>query len=671
MLKKFIIFLFILIPSFIFPMCTCTYNKAIGSPYAQSSSPFSVAFSPSGCLAVANPGTDNISIFKADPTTCSLSLIGNYNTGQLTAPSAVAFSANGSCLAAANFGNNTVSIHTVASDCTLTPVSGSPFAAGASPTSVAFSPVPCSNGSYLLAVANNISNNVSIYTVNPTNCNPTEISGSPFSTGVQPTSVAFSPSGNCLAVTNAGDNTISMFTVNSTSCSLNTPANTFTTGPDPVSVAFSPNGSCLAVTNQKFGIGNGSVSMFTVNSDCTLTAVAGSPFGTGPGPNGVAFSPNSSCLAVANQYSDTISIFTVNSGCTLSEITGSPFVTGTNPISVAFAPNGSCLAVANSEDFVATIVMLTTEFSLIDSAISANCNGTATITGIANPANFITIYEGNTPVSTTVTAAATTGSFTVTTNTLSSGTHTLTARSANFANPSCFHNFVLGNVDISPITSLTLGASPSAICLGQSSTLTATITGGVASYTYHFSDGYSITTDATTVTHTVTPLTTTTYSVTVTDSNGCTSSSPTISVTVNRPPSLTISGTTAVCEGNSIILTAHPSGGSGFYTTYIWTTPNRGTITTVTPTLTLTNATMADSGTYTVTVTDTNGCISSPASINVAVADILSILLSTSHVSIPCPENLTDITANFVCGTLPYTQATISNGVYTITIPNK
>jgi len=95
---------------------------------------------------------------------------------------------------------------------------------------------------------------------------------------------------------------------------------------------------------------------------------------------------------------------------------------------------------------------------------------------------------------------------------------------------------------------------------------------------------------------TVNPVTSTTYTLVVTDANGCTAQA-TATVNVALPLSVTAPVSTAICPGNSATLTATAKGGDGTYT-YIWTPgPLNGQSVKVSPLVT---------STYTVTVTD--GC---------------------------------------------------------------
>jgi gliding motility-associated-like protein len=100
-----------------------------------------------------------------------------------------------------------------------------------------------------------------------------------------------------------------------------------------------------------------------------------------------------------------------------------------------------------------------------------------------------------------------------------------------------------------------------------------------------------------------------TYTVTVTDSNGCTN---TQTVIVAEPSALALSATAtpAYCHGRCIgSATASPSGGNGSYV-YHW---SNGTTTSSIKNLC--------QGIYTVTVTDINGCTVAPDSVEVLYSD--------------------------------------------------
>ena len=72
----------------------------------------------------------------------------------------MAFSPGGGLLATANLGDDTVSVSSVSAGGALSPVSGSPYAGGGDPVSVAFSP-----GGALFATANPLRGTVSVFSV--------------------------------------------------------------------------------------------------------------------------------------------------------------------------------------------------------------------------------------------------------------------------------------------------------------------------------------------------------------------------------------------------------------------------------------------------------------------------------------------------------------------------
>src|SRR5207253_524893 len=144
---------------------------------------------------------------------------------------------------------------------------------------------------------------------------------------------------------------------------------------------------------------------------------------------------------------------------------------------------------------------------------------------------------------------------------------------------------------------VTIGASPSVsiapatvnLCAGQSTTLTATGSGGTNSYTYQWTGGPN------TATYYVSPASDITYTVVVTDNNGCTASN-TRAVNVNNAPTVTIAPATVnLCAGQSTTLTATGSGGGGSPYTYQWTGG---------PATATYNVSPASDITYTVVVTD-------------------------------------------------------------------
>lgn len=158
------------------------------------------------------------------------------------------------------------------------------------------------------------------------------------------------------------------------------------------------------------------------------------------------------------------------------------------------------------------------------------------------------------------------------------GTYSVTVTDANGCSGTDAINVA---VNTAPIVSL--GADV-AFCQNDSILLDA----GTGFTSYNWSNGNS--------TQTTTALTAGTYSVTVTDINGC-SNVDTVLVTVNPLPVVNLGTDISFCQNDSAMLDA----GTGFIT-YSWSNSTSVQATTVSTT-----------GTYSVTVTDNNGCVNSDA----------------------------------------------------------
>ena len=125
---------------------------------------------------------------------------------------------------------------------------------------------------------------------------------------------------------------------------------------------------------------------------------------------------------------------------------------------------------------------------------------------------------------------------------------------------------------------------------GNSGSATAFPSGGTEPYTYSWDDPLSQ------ITATADMLSAQTYTVNITDANGCTVSQP---VTLTEPPPLsaTLETTDASCNGGSDgTATALPEGGTSPYT-FAWSDMQTGN-----------QATGLSAGAIAVTVTDNNGC---------------------------------------------------------------
>ena len=169
------------------------------------------------------------------------------------------------------------------------------------------------------------------------------------------------------------------------------------------------------------------------------------------------------------------------------------------------------------------------------------------------------------------------------------------------------------SLSLNAAPSVTVSVSSGSICIGASTTLTAS---GANSYVWN--DGQ------TTNPITVSPTTTTNFTATGTDSNGCTGAGTT-QITVYPLPSVSISGALTYCAGGSTTLDA------GSFVSYLWS--NGETTQTIS----------ATAGNYTVTVTDSNGC--SNTSAQVAVSELALPTVAITGTLSYCVGNSTTLTA--------------------------
>jgi len=182
---------------------------------------------------------------------------------------------------------------------------------------------------------------------------------------------------------------------------------------------------------------------------------------------------------------------------------------------------------------------------------------------------------------------------------------------------------------------------------GNTGSIDATVTGGTSAYTYSWSN--------TATSEDLTSLTAGTYTLSVTDANGCTASTST-SITEPTALALTPSMTPASCNPDGTASIA-VGGGTASYT-YLWS--NNATTSTISG---------LNAGTYSVTVTDANGC-SAISSINVLQSTGLTAV-ATELLPILCSGGSATIDVTASGGTAPYTgtgTTTSTAGLQTFTV---
>lgn len=308
--------------------------------------------------------------------------------------------------------------------------------------------------------------------------------------------------------------------------------------------------------------------------------------------------------------------------------------------------------------------------------ITVHSNPTASVTGNAS------LCSGG---STLLTANATAGSGTIVSYQWTrNNTNIAGATSATFsANQTGTYRVVVTNSFGCSVTSsgfsVTAASNPTvaisgnnSFCTGGSTLLTANATAGTGTIsTYQWRRNSNNINGATSANFNATQAGT--YTVVVTNSAGCSTTSANFSVTVNANPTVSIAGNTTVCSSGTT-LTANATAGSGSINTYQWrlngNNINGATSSTVTAT---------QGGTYTVVVTNSNGCSTTSNAFNATLAPSFNINVVTTDANCGQANGTASATANggttgftFSWNTTPASSGpTVSGlafGSYTVTV---
>jgi len=189
------------------------------------------------------------------------------------------------------------------------------------------------------------------------------------------------------------------------------------------------------------------------------------------------------------------------------------------------------------------------------------------------------------------------------------GSYSLTYTVTNSTNGCFATDTITVTVRARPTASI----APTSVCEGTALQLDGNPSGGSGTFTTHLWTGDTTHLSATNIQNPVLSATAPagTYSLayTVTDSNGCIGID-TETITVHSRPTASITPDPAeVCEGSTLQLNGNPSGGSGSYTTHLWTGDTAHLSSTNIQNPVLSATAPADTYSLTYTVTDSNGCI--------------------------------------------------------------
>jgi uncharacterized membrane protein len=240
-------------------------------------------------------------------------------------------------------------------------------------------------------------------------------------------------------------------------------------------------------------------------------------------------------------------------------------------------------------------------------------------------------------------------------NALSAGTYEVTVTDANACTP------VTQTITITePSAALTISAvkTKDVSCNGgNDGSVTVAANGGTPGYTFSWTkDGNTITAPE------LNTLSAGVYVVTVTDNNGCTEVSN--SITISEPAVLIASASAAdiACAGGTTTVTATATGGTAAYTYSIDGGSSQASA----------NFSGITAGEHTINVTDLNGCTASYRLV-IQEPEALQFTITTNPILCSGSSSSNSIVVNVSGGTAPYTVTNIllSGTTYRVTVTDQ
>jgi 6-phosphogluconolactonase len=337
------------IESFTLSTSTGALTAVSGAGVATGTAPFAMVFTPAGDAAfVSNTGSNNISGYTVNGNGALTA--GSTTSSGGASPMGMAIDGGGHFLFVANQGTSidpasgTVSVFSISSVAlTLvgttvsdeTALPNNPPISVTGPVAVAVTP-----DAKFLYVANQIQNTVSIFSVDATGALTRAIF--PATVGTSPSALAISSNGKFLYVANSGSNNVQVFSICGTATpACLTPDGTLTevtgspisTGLGPSYVAISSTGNFAYVVDQQ----SNQLSSYKVNvGSGLLTATTPVPaISTGLHPSSVVISSGEQFVYVANTGANTISQFTMDDTTGALAVVGTPITSGAQPTALA------------------------------------------------------------------------------------------------------------------------------------------------------------------------------------------------------------------------------------------------------------------------------------------------------------------------------------------------
>jgi 6-phosphogluconolactonase (cycloisomerase 2 family) len=236
----------------------------------------------------------------------------------------------------------------VVSTGTLTAVTGSPYTLGFTPRSVAVNPADS-----ILFISGHISSGIGAiyaFSIGSGGALSALNNGQPVSTGAEEVSMDISPDGNWLFGLNANNASLDEYGINSSTGQLNGPTtNIYTTlvrgTIDASQVKVAPNGDFVFAA---LGTAGDMVYQLTTSTGLLTSLSPLPPISQFTSDNALAVSSGSTYLYIARSGTNGgLAVYTISSSGALTEVNGSPLAAGSQPTSVVVSTSGTDIYVAN------------------------------------------------------------------------------------------------------------------------------------------------------------------------------------------------------------------------------------------------------------------------------------------------------------------------------------
>ena len=501
-----------------------------------------------------------------------------------------------------------------------------------------------SNGEITTTVTGGTSPYTYLWSNGATTQNLTGVAAGTYTLTVTDANTCTGTNGTGIVMTSANGPTVTTAITTAASCGSSNGeiTTTVTGGTAPYTYLWS-NG---ATTQNLTGVAAGTYTLTVTDANtCTGTNGTGIMMTSANGPTvNTAITTAASCGSSNGEITTTVTGGTApytylwSNGATTQNLTG--VAAGTYTLTVTDA--NTCTGTNGTG-----IVMTSANGPTVTTAIT-----TAASCGSSNGSISATVTGGTAPYTYSWSNGATTQNLTG----VAAGTYTLTITDANTCTGTNGTGIVMTSANGPTVTTAITTASS---CGSSNGSISATVTGGTAPYTYSWSNGAT--------TQNLTGVAAGTYTLTVTDANTCTATNGTgIVMSSPNAPVVNITSVNSTCNNANGSATANATGGSGNYT-YLWTPGGQTTAS-------ISNLT---TGNYSVTVTDNLGCTTVQ---NITISSSGGILIQASSVNAICGTSLGSLSAVATGGNGNYTytwqpgnlngatQTNVPMGTYTLTV---